>query len=189
MLGKYGVFLGVISVFLMVVFVSGCVNVSSNSSKHYEEGNLSCDYPSDWIIDTDQTVFNVKFEKQDFWSAVVWCGITIIPLESGESYNDFVKSDFGSYPHDIFSADGTNVSYASYILSVNGTPVKVGNYTGISYSFIRDTGAFYIAYINCGDVVCKVEVGDNNIHTSSKLNQSEGYKAFNKILGSLQIKT
>lgn len=172
MIKKFGSILGVVSILVLIVFVSGCTNSGSDSIKHYENSNFSFDYPSDWNITDNYTNFEVGWTK----TGDIYGGIAVVPLDSGETFNSYVKED---------SSDRYNAN----ILNLNNTTIKVDNYSGVSYSFIDSQGAYYIVYLNGGKVVYQIEVKDYNAHMDAELNTSEGYKGFNKILNSLHIKT
>ena len=168
MIKKSVIIPSMILILISLLIISVSSNYASNTVKHYDDGNFSFDYPSDWQLIPNYMGGEYKIGWFKDWTASG--GISVTPLRPGDNFDNFVN-----YEQEVI---GFN----------NKVSITVGNYSGVTYSVLDSSGIpWYTAYINGGDVVYQVDVMSLKSEENSTLYTNNEYKDFKKILNSLKI--
>lgn len=165
---KYGITIsGFIFILLFVVAVSGCIS-ADNSTKHYDNGNISFDYPASMSVKQENSShpFNVNINNNQWTS-----GVQIAPRELNSRIT--LDSILSSY------VNGTNPGQLIQF-TINGKTaynVTTKNQDGTtSYATMIDLGSSVL--------VVQPTTETKGAHNPTS---TDSYKAYELVLRTLQI--
>lgn len=158
---------GLITVFVLVVAISGCT--ANNSTKHFDNGNISFDYPTEMSVkqENNSHPFNLNIHDNQWVSGVQ---ISTIELNSRITLDKIVNG----------SVNDSNQRQV--------TQLTVGGKTAYNVTSKNQDNSFYYATIidlGSNAVVIKPTIESSGASNPTNTNS---YKAYSLIVKTVQIK-
>lgn len=163
---------GLISVLVLIIAVSGCTS-GDNSTKHYDNGNISFDYPSSMSVKQENSSrpFHLNIHNNQ-WSS----GVQITPSNPDPNYRKITIEE--KLNASVNGSGGTSGQFTQ--LTIDGKPAY--NITHKN----QDGSTSYTTLIDLGTIILTIQP---TTETSVKdQTTSDSYKAYDLIVKTIKIK-